>query len=45
MAPGETLAVQANRTLAAAGAILLYATAIGFTDNYVRVIAAEITRT
>jgi drug/metabolite transporter (DMT)-like permease len=30
-----------NRTLAAAGAILTYATIIGFTDNYVRVIAAE----
>lgn len=30
-----------NRTLAAAGAILIYATIIGFTDNYVRIIAAE----
>lgn len=30
-----------NRTLAAAGAILGYATLIGYTDNYVRVIAAE----
>ncbi len=28
-----------NRTLAAAGAILVYAMLIGFTDNYVRVIA------
>lgn len=28
-----------DRTLAAAGAILTYATVIGFTDNYVRVIA------
>ena len=30
-----------NRTMAAAGAILGYATLIGYTDNYVRVIAAE----
>ena len=30
-----------NRTLAAAGAVLIYAALIGFTDNYVRVIAAE----
>lgn len=30
-----------NRTLAAAGMILVYAVVIGFTDNYVRVIAAE----
>lgn len=30
-----------NRTLAAGGAILVYATIIGFTDNFVRVIAAE----
>jgi len=30
-----------DRTLAAAGFILIYATVIGFTDNYVRVIAAE----
>lgn len=30
-----------DRTLAAAGLILFYATFIGFTDNYVRVIAAE----
>ncbi len=30
-----------DRTLAAAGAILVYATIIGFTDNFVRVIAAE----
>jgi drug/metabolite transporter (DMT)-like permease len=30
-----------NRTLAAAGAVLIYASLIGFTDNYVRVIAAE----
>lgn len=30
-----------NRTLAAAAAILVYATIIGFTDNYVKVIAAE----
>lgn len=32
---------QPDRTLAAAGAILIYAAVIGFTDNYVRVIAAE----
>lgn len=30
-----------DRTLAAAGLILVYAMIIGFTDNYVRVIAAE----
>ncbi|MDZ4134259.1 MAG: DMT family transporter [Paracoccaceae bacterium] len=30
-----------DRTLAAAGAIVIYAVLIGFTDNYVRVIAAE----
>ncbi|NUB44345.1 DMT family transporter [Fertoebacter nigrum] len=30
-----------DRTLAAAGAILIYAMVIGYTDNYVRVIAAE----
>jgi len=30
-----------DRTLAAAGLILIYAVIIGFTDNYVRVIAAE----
>jgi drug/metabolite transporter (DMT)-like permease len=30
-----------NRTRAAAAAILIYAVIIGFTDNYVRVIAAE----
>jgi drug/metabolite transporter (DMT)-like permease len=30
-----------NRTLAAAAAILGYATLIGYTDNYVRVVAAE----
>lgn len=30
-----------DRTLAAAGLILVYATVIGFTDNYVRVIAEE----
>lgn len=30
-----------DRTLAAAGLILVYATVIAFTDNYVRVIAAE----
>lgn len=32
---------QNDRTLAAAGLILFYASFIGFTDNYVRVIAAE----
>ncbi|MCV2868271.1 DMT family transporter [Defluviimonas sp. WL0002] len=31
----------ANRTLAAAGAILIYAFVIGFTDNYVQLIAAD----
>lgn len=30
-----------DRTLAAAGLILIYASLIGFTDNYVKVIAAE----
>lgn len=30
-----------NRTLAAAGMILVYAVLIGFVDNYVRIIAAE----
>ena len=30
-----------NRTLAAAGAVLIYACVIAFTDNYVRVIAAD----
>ena len=30
-----------NRTLAAAGAVLIYAVLIGFTDNFVRVIAAD----
>jgi drug/metabolite transporter (DMT)-like permease len=32
---------QQDRTFAAAAAIVIYATVIGFTDNYVRVIAAE----
>ena len=30
-----------NRTLAAAGAVLVYAIVIGFTDNFVRVIARD----
>lgn len=30
-----------NRTLTAAGAVLIYSILIGFTDNYVRVIAAD----
>jgi drug/metabolite transporter (DMT)-like permease len=30
-----------NRTLAAAGAVFVYASVIGFTDNYVRVIAED----
>ena len=30
-----------DKTLLAAGLILIYATIIGFTDNYVRVIASE----
>ncbi|WP_420023337.1 DMT family transporter [Cereibacter azotoformans] len=33
--------ISQDRTLAAAGFIALYAVVIGFTDNYVRVIAAE----
>ncbi|MEH6772807.1 MAG: DMT family transporter [Cereibacter changlensis] len=33
--------ISADRTVAAAGFILIYAVLIGFTDNYVRVIAAE----
>ena len=33
-----------DKTLLAAGLILIYATIIGFTDNYVRVIAAEARR-
>lgn len=33
--------VKPDRTLAAAGLILIYAMVIGFTDNYVRVIAAQ----
>ncbi|MGL4279886.1 MAG: DMT family transporter [Albidovulum sp.] len=36
-----TTSAQGDRTLAAAVAILAYATIIGFTDNYVRVIAAD----
>jgi drug/metabolite transporter (DMT)-like permease len=36
-----TMTPAKDRTLAAAGLILIYATLIGFTDNYVRVIAAE----
>ena len=38
----ETVALPAaaNRTLAAGGAIAIYAAIIGFTDNYVRVVAA-----
>lgn len=35
------MAATADRTLIAAGLILLYALAIGYTDNYVRVVAAE----
>lgn len=34
-------AILPDRTLAAAGAILIYAAIIGFIDNYVRVVAAE----
>ena len=30
-----------DRTLAAVGLVLIYAMVIGFTDNYVQVIAAE----
>ena len=32
---------QSNHTLAAGGAVLVYAVLIGFTDNFVRLIAAE----
>jgi drug/metabolite transporter (DMT)-like permease len=32
---------QGDRTLAAAGMVLIYASIIGYTDNYVRVIAAQ----
>lgn len=35
------MTAQADRTLAATGLICVYALIIGFTDNYVRVIAAE----
>ena len=36
-----TVANMPDRTLAAAGLVLIYAMVIGFTDNYVQVIAAE----
>lgn len=39
---GMTAEAAGNRTLAAAAAITGYAVIVGFTDNYVRVIAAEI---
>ena len=35
------MAVTQDRTLMAAGAILIYALLIAYADNYVRVIAAE----
>ncbi|MDP4032763.1 MAG: DMT family transporter [Pseudorhodobacter sp.] len=35
------MSMTADRTLTAAGLILLYALAIGYTDNYVRVVAVE----
>lgn len=37
----QTAGAMPNRTLAAAAAVLGYATLIGYTDNYVRVVAAE----
>jgi len=37
----ESMTDTANRTLAAAGAVLIYAGVIAFTDNYVRVIAQD----
>jgi drug/metabolite transporter (DMT)-like permease len=39
--PDEQMSDTQNRTLAAAGAVAVYATVIGFTDNYVRVIAQD----
>ena len=36
-----TVANMSDRTLAAAGLVLVYAMVIGFTDNYVQVIAAD----
>lgn len=39
--PGQQMTPTQDRTLAAAALILGYALIIGFTDNYVRVIAAE----
>ena len=37
----DSLMISHDKTLAAAGLILIYATVIGYTDNYVRVIAAD----
>lgn len=37
----ETMSNSANRTLAAAIAVMIYASLIGFTDNFVRVIAKD----
>ncbi len=39
--PAAMPIVKADRTLAAAGLTLIYAVTIGYTDNYVRVIAAD----
>lgn len=41
MSTASTIAAPQNRTLAALGGILVYATLVGFADNYVKVIAAE----
>jgi drug/metabolite transporter (DMT)-like permease len=37
----QQMSTPPNRTLAAFGAVLIYASVIGFTDNYVRVIAKD----
>ena len=39
--PGEQMTDTTNRTLAAFGAVLIYASVIAYTDNYVRVIARD----
>lgn len=39
--PEEQMSETPNRTLAAFGAVLIYASVIAFTDNYVRVIARD----
>jgi drug/metabolite transporter (DMT)-like permease len=40
-ATGDVMPAQNDRSLAAAGMVLIYATLIGFADNFVRVVAAE----